>query len=62
MTKIIQGNKNIEQSSMKKFLTELTPDSSTENSLWKVTKYVKEPIAQVLHIRYQQMEEGPITV
>jgi hypothetical protein len=34
-------------SSINKFLIELTPDSSTEYSLRKVTKYLKRPIAQV---------------
>jgi hypothetical protein len=33
--------------SINNFLTELTPDSSTEYSLWKATKYLKRPIAQV---------------
>jgi hypothetical protein len=37
----------IEQSSIAKFLAELTPDSSTEYSLWKATNYLKQPIAQL---------------
>jgi hypothetical protein len=39
--------KTIKQSSINKFLTELTQHSSTEYSLWKGTKYLKRPIAQV---------------
>jgi hypothetical protein len=33
--------KTIKQSSINKFLTEVTQDSSTEYSLWKATKYLK---------------------
>jgi hypothetical protein len=32
-------------------LTKLTPDSSTEYSLWEATKYPKRPIAQVPAIK-----------
>jgi hypothetical protein len=35
------------QSSINNFFTELTTESSTEYSLWQVTKYLKRPIAQV---------------
>jgi hypothetical protein len=34
----------LKQSSINKFLTELTPHSSTKYSLWKATKYLKRPI------------------
>jgi hypothetical protein len=43
--------KTIKQSSTIKFLTELTKDSSTDYSLWKATKYLKRPKAQVPHIK-----------
>jgi hypothetical protein len=43
--------KTIKQSLINKFLTELTQDSSTDYSLWKATKYLKRPIAQVPHIK-----------
>jgi hypothetical protein len=43
--------KTIKQSSINKFLTELTQDSSTEYSFWKATKYLKRPIAQVQRIK-----------
>jgi hypothetical protein len=33
--------KNIKQTSINKFLTELTADNSTEYSLWKATTYLK---------------------
>jgi hypothetical protein len=39
------------QSSISKFLTELTQDGSTEYSLWKATKYLKRPIAQAPPIK-----------
>jgi hypothetical protein len=53
--------KTIKHSSINKFLTELTQDSSTEYSLWKATKYLKRPIAQVPPIK-KQMEDGPVTI
>jgi hypothetical protein len=34
--------KNIKQTSINQFLTELTADNSTEYSLWKATKYLKK--------------------
>jgi hypothetical protein len=37
--------------SINRFLTEVTPGSSTEYSLWKATKYLKRPIAEVPPIR-----------
>jgi hypothetical protein len=43
--------KTIKQSSINKFLTELTQDSSTEDSLWKATKYLERPIAQLAPIK-----------
>jgi hypothetical protein len=43
--------KTIKQSSINKFLTELTPDSSTEYSCWKAAKYLKQQIAQVPPIK-----------
>jgi hypothetical protein len=43
--------KNIKQTSINQFLTELTADNSTEYSLWKATKYLKRPIAQVPPIK-----------
>jgi hypothetical protein len=52
--------KTIKQSSINKFLTELTQDSSTEYSLQKAIKYLKRPIAQVPPIK-KQMEDGPVT-
>jgi hypothetical protein len=52
--------KTIKQSSINNILTELTQDSSTDYSLWKATKYLKRPIAQVPPIKIQ-MEDGPIT-
>jgi hypothetical protein len=42
---------NIKQSSLNKFLTDLTPDSSTEYSLWKATKHFKRPISQAPPIK-----------
>jgi hypothetical protein len=48
------------QSSINKFLTVLTQDSSTDYSLWIATKYLKRPISQVPSIK-KQMEDGPIT-
>jgi hypothetical protein len=49
--------KNIKESSINNFLTELTPDSSTEYSLWKVMKYLKRPTAQLPPIK-KEMEDG----
>jgi hypothetical protein len=43
--------RTMKQSLINKFLTELTPDSSTEYSLWKATKYLKSSIAQVPPIK-----------
>jgi hypothetical protein len=43
--------KTIKQSSINKFVIELIRDSSTEYSLWKATKYLKWPIAQVPPIK-----------
>jgi hypothetical protein len=37
--------KNIKQTSINQFLTELAADNNTEYSLWKATKYLKRPIA-----------------
>jgi hypothetical protein len=45
--KLSKATKTIKQLSINNFLTELTPDSITEYSLWKTTKYLKRPIAQV---------------
>jgi hypothetical protein len=52
--------KYIKQSSINKFLTGHTPNSSTEFSLWKVTKHIKKPTAQVPPIK-KQMADGPVT-
>jgi hypothetical protein len=52
--------KTIKQPPINKFLIELTQDSSTEYSLWRATKYLKRPIAQVPPIK-KQMEDGPVT-
>jgi hypothetical protein len=49
--------KNIKQTLIDQFLTELTVDNSTEYSLWKAKKYLKRPIAQVPPIK-KQMENG----
>jgi hypothetical protein len=43
--------KNMKQTSINQFLTELTADNSTEYSLWKATKYLKRPVAQVPPIK-----------
>jgi hypothetical protein len=43
--------KTIKQSPINKFLTELTQDSSSQYSVWKATKYLKRPIAQVPPIK-----------
>jgi hypothetical protein len=52
--------KNIKQLPINKFLTKPTPDSSTDNSLWKVIKYLKRQIAQVPSVK-NNMEDGLIT-
>jgi hypothetical protein len=39
------------KSSINKFLIELTQDSRTEYSLWKVTKYLKRRVAQMTPIK-----------
>jgi hypothetical protein len=43
--------KNIKQTLINQFLSEFTADNSTEYSLWKATKYLKRPIAQVPPIK-----------
>lgn len=43
--------KNVKQSSVNNYLTELTPDKSTEYSLWKAVKNLKKPIAHIPPIK-----------
>jgi hypothetical protein len=45
------------QTSINQFLTDLTADNSTEYSLWKATKYLKRPIAQVPPIKKKTDEK-----
>jgi hypothetical protein len=51
--------KTIKQSSIIKFLTELTQDGSTDYSLWKATKHLKRLIAQVPPIKKTDGRRAP---